>query len=78
MCTLGCTEGAPWGALRVHFRGAIKQNPSEPGDMFIKNRNLQDYHRSLPVLCYMFYFTVFIKKVFQNSWINTTPINTVP
>ena len=26
---------------------------------------MQDYHRSLSFLCYMFYFTVFIKKFFK-------------
>ena len=38
---------------------------------FTKNKNLKDYHRSLSFLCYMFYFTVFIENVFQNSWRNT-------
>ena len=32
---------------------------------FIKNKNLQDYHRSLLLLYYMLYFTVFIKKFFK-------------
>ena len=35
---------------------------------FIKNRDLQDYPKSLSLLCYMFYFTVFIKKILQNSF----------
>ena len=35
---------------------------------FIRSKNLQDYYRSLLLLCYMFCLTVFIKKVFQNSW----------
>ena len=70
-------KSAPQGALRVHSQGALKHRPSEPGDMFYQNQNLQDYHRSLSLLCYMFYFTIFIKNVFQNSWRNTTPINTV-
>ena len=32
---------------------------------FIKNKNLQDYYRSLLLLYYIFYFTVFIKKFFK-------------
>ena len=45
---------------------------------FIKNRNLQDYHRNLLLWCYMFYFTLFIEDVLQNSWRATAPINGAP
>ena len=39
---------------------------------------MQDYHKSLSLLWYMLYFTLFIKEVFQNSWRTTAPINSAP
>ena len=42
---------------------------------FIENKNLQDYHRSLSLLCYIFYFLLIIKNILQNSWRTTAPIN---
>ena len=39
---------------------------------------MQDYHKSLSLLWYMLYFTLFIKDVFQNSWRTTAPINSAP
>ena len=42
----GCTEGAQ------------KKSRLEPEICFIENKNLHDYHRSISLLCYMFYFTM--------------------
>ena len=64
--------------MRVHFQGAPKQRPLEPDDTFIENKNLQNYHRSLPLLCNMFYFTLVIKDVVQNSWRTNARINSAP
>ena len=64
--------------MRVHFQGALKQSPLEPDDTIIENKNLQYYHRSLPLLCNMFYFTLFVKDVVQNSWRTNARINSAP
>ena len=59
------------------FQGTLKQSPSEPGDMFYQKQRFAGLSQK-PFTFTLLYFTVFIKKVFQNSWRNTTPINTVP
>ena len=39
---------------------------------------MQNYHRSLLLWCCMFYFTLFIEDVLQNSWRTTALINSAP
>ena len=64
--------------LKVHW-GCIKADSLRTRWYFLsKTKTCRNIIDVFSLLCYMFYFTVFMKKVFQNSWRNTTPINTVP
>ena len=58
--TLGCTEGALSGCTKA-------ESLRTQMICFIENKNLQNYHRSLSLLCYMFCFMFIIKNIIQNS-----------
>ena len=63
----------------VHIQGALKQSLLEPDDMFYQKQKLTGLsQKSISLLCYMFYFMLFIKNVLQNSWKTTATINSAP
>ena len=62
----------------MHFQGALKPNPLEPDDMFYRKQKLAGLSQNLSVLCYIFYFTLFIKDLRQKNWRTTVPINSAP